>query len=221
MAKRKNWDEKSKGMHKSRKVIIDTVFGREDNTQRVFGYEGEVKEKRKVGDRWTDKDGKEWEQKEGYVASVTQFDDVREYLKKLTTCSNPECKTTEYTRTDKKLCAKTGFCIDCLNEYEAKLKVDGTYPYYEDYKISKNKLATVRDLKVKYEEALAGIKTQIDMVNEDGTISQWKWDIDIDKVKGDLRNDIEGAQTAIELLLERIRLIEEKFIELNHPELIK
>ena len=42
MAKRRSFDEKAKGMHKSRKLIIDTVFGREDNTQRVFGYEGEV-----------------------------------------------------------------------------------------------------------------------------------------------------------------------------------
>jgi len=46
MTKRKSWDEKSKGMHKSRKLIIDTVFGREDNTQRVHGYEGERHVKR-------------------------------------------------------------------------------------------------------------------------------------------------------------------------------
>ena len=32
------------------------------------GYDGEVEEKisRKVGDKWTDSDGNEWEQKEGY-----------------------------------------------------------------------------------------------------------------------------------------------------------
>ena len=39
--------------------------------------------------------------------------------------------------------------------------------------------------------------------------------------KEDLRNDIDGAQTAIELLIERKRLLEEKLVELNHPELIK
>ena len=41
------FDEKTKGMHKSRKLIIDTVFGREDNTQRVFGYEKETETKEK------------------------------------------------------------------------------------------------------------------------------------------------------------------------------
>ena len=59
------------------------------------------------------------------------------------------------------------------------------------------------------------------MINEDGTISEWKWDIDINKVKADIETDIEGATTAIELLLQRIKLLEDKFIELNHPELIR
>ena len=71
MAKRKSFDEKSKGMHKSRKLIIDTVFGRTDNNQTHFGYEGEVEEKREVGERWTDKEGKEWEQKEGFKCSMS------------------------------------------------------------------------------------------------------------------------------------------------------
>jgi hypothetical protein len=70
MAQRKSFDEKSKGMHKSRKLIIDTVFGRTDNNQTQFGYEGEAEKKREVGEIWTDKDGKEWEQKEGYKTNV-------------------------------------------------------------------------------------------------------------------------------------------------------
>ena len=58
MAKRKSFDEKSKGMHKTRKLILDTVFGREDKSQRVFGYEKETETKREVGEKWTDSDGK-------------------------------------------------------------------------------------------------------------------------------------------------------------------
>jgi len=86
MAKRTSWDQKNKHIHKSRKKIIDTVFGREDNTQSTFGYEGEIEQTHEIGDVWTDKDGKTWEQKDGYKISVTKFDDVREYLKKITTC---------------------------------------------------------------------------------------------------------------------------------------
>ena len=221
MAKRTSFEQKAKGVHKSRQKIIDTVFGREDNTQHTFGYEGEVEPDRQVGDIWTDKDGKTWEQKEGFKISVTKFDEIRDYLKKITTCSNSECKTTEYSHADKKLIAKTGMCLDCTQIMENDLRNDGTWPFYEDYKISKNKLAVVRELKDSYEQALRDVSTQLQMVNEDGTISEWKWDVDITKVKKDIELDIDGATEAIRLLLERIALLEEKFIELGHSELIK
>jgi len=221
MAKRKSFDEKSKGMHKSRKLIIDTVFGRTDNTQRVFGYDGEVKEKREVGDRWTDKEGKEWEQQEGFVSAVTQMDDIRKYLDKLNTCNNPDCLTTKPSMADKRLIRKTGLCIVCLAKQETELKMDGTYAFYEDYKITLNKLGFVRDIKAQYEEALLGIKQQIEQVTEDGRVEKWTWDIDIEKVKADLRQDIEGAFNAIEELLLRKIELEKKLVELNHPELIK
>jgi hypothetical protein len=221
MAKRKSFDEKSKGMHKSRKLIIDTVFGREDNTQRVFGYDGEVKEKREVGEKWVDKDGKEWEQQDGFISAVSQMDDIRKYLDKLNTCSNTECQTTKPSMIDKRLIRKTGMCTTCLAKYEEALRVDGTYPFYEDYKITLNKLAFVRDTKAQYEEALLGIKQQIEQITEDGRVEKWTWDVDIEKVKADLRTDIDGAYNAIEELLLRKAALEQKLVELNHPELIK
>jgi hypothetical protein len=221
MAKRKSFEEKSKGMHKSRKLIIDTVFGREDNTQRVFGYEGEATQKREVGERWVDSDGKEWEQKEGYKAAVSQMDDVRQFLQKLTTCHSENCETKQYSKADKKLIVKTGYCIICLDRLERKLKEDGTFPFYEDYKITLNKLGFIRDFKQKCEDSLNSLKKDFEMVNEDGRIENWTWEVDIEQVRKDLKSDIDNSYDAIELLLERRRLLEEKLIELNHPELIK
>ncbi len=221
MAKRKSFDEKSKGMHKSRKLIIDTVFGRQDNTQRVFGYEGEALQKREVGERWVDDDGKEWEQKEGYVSAVSKMDDVRQFLQKLTTCQSEECKTIKYSRADKKLVVKTGFCIDCLQKFERKLKDDGTYPFYEDYKITLNKLSYIRDFKQKCEDSLASLKKDFQIVTEDGKIENWAWEVDLEQVKKDLKSDIDNSYEAIELLIQRKRALEDKLLELNHPELIK
>jgi hypothetical protein len=221
MAKRTSFEEKSKGMHASRKLIIDTVFGREDNTQRVHGYEVEAEKKREVGEIWTDKEGKEWEQKDGFKINTTKFDEVRQFLQKITNCSAEECKTIQYSTADKKLIAKTGLCANCLAKEESQLRADGTWPYYEDYKISLNKLAYIRDVKDEYEEALKGVSQQIQILNEDGTTQNWQWDIDIDKVKADIQSDIDGAYDAIEALLERKLALEEKLRELNHPELIK
>jgi len=61
----------------------------------------------------------------------------------------------------------------------------------------------------------------MEFINEDGTIQKWHYDIDIDKVKEDLQNDINGATEAIEALLERKAALEDKLQELNHLELIK
>lgn len=222
MAKRKSFDEKSKGMHKSRKLIIDTVFGREDNTQRVFGYEkSEDTTKREVGERWVDADGKEWEQKDGFKSSVNKMDDVREYLKKLTTCHSENCETGTYAHADKKMIARTGYCVVCMRKLEQKLREDGTWSFYEDYKITLNKLAFVREDKQRMEEALAGVKDHFETVTEDGRLEKWEWQVDIEKVKQDLKNDINGAYDAIEALLERKVALEQKLNELNHSELIK
>jgi hypothetical protein len=221
MAKRKSFEEKNKHIHKSRQLVIDTVFGRTDDNQTTFGYEKEADKKREVGEKWIDSNGVEWEQKEGFKTNLTKMDEVREFLQKISKCSSPECKTIKYSTADKKVIVKTTLCIDCLTKQETKLKLDGTWDFYQDYKITLNKLGYVRDLKVQYEEALQGIKQQVEMVNENGTISNWQWDIDIEKVKEDIRTDINGAYDAIEALLERKLALEEKLVELNHSELIK
>jgi len=221
MAKRKSFEEKNKHIHKSRQLIIDTVFGRTDDNQTTFGYEKEADKKREIGEKWVDSDGVQWEQKDGFRTNLTKMDEVREFLQKISRCSSPECKTVKYSTVDKKAIVKTTMCLDCLSKVETKLRVDGTWPFYEDYKITLNKLGYIRDIKSQMEEALLGIKQQVEMVNENGTISKWQWDIDIEKVKENIKKDIDGAYDAIEALLERKLALEEKLIELNHSELIK
>lgn len=221
MSKRKSFEEKNNYIHPTRKKIIDTVFGREDNTQRVHGYEGESETKKEVGEIWTDREGKTWEQKDGYKISVSQMDDVRQYLEKLNNCQSDDCKTIQYSNADKKVIRKTGLCVTCLRKMEHNLREDGTFPFYEDYKITNNQLSYVTDLKAQFEEALRGVSQTLEFVNEDGTIQKWHYDVDIDKVKEDLQKDIDGATEAIEALLERKAALEDKLRELNHSELIK
>jgi hypothetical protein len=221
MTKRKSFDEKNKHIHKSRKLIIDTVFGRTDDNQNVFGYEKADETKKEVGEIWIDEAGNEWEQKEGFKINTTKLDDAREYLKKLTTCSSENCGTIQYSNADKKLIVRTGYCVTCMRKIEQSLRDDGSWAFYEDYRITLNKLDFVRDTKSQLEEAFNSVTQQIEMLNEDGSFSKWQWDIDIEKVKVDLKTDIDGAYDAIEALLERKLALEDKLRELNHSELIK
>jgi hypothetical protein len=221
MAKRKSFEEKNNYIHPTRKLIIDTVFGRTDENQKTFGYEKEADKTREVGETWVDVDGKEWEQKEGYKITVSQMDEVRQYLDKLNNCQFKDCDTIKYSNADKKIIRKTGMCVTCLRKFEQGLKNDGTYPFYEDYKITNNQLSYVIDLKAQFEEGLRAVSQTMEFINEDGTIQKWHYDIDIDKVKEDLQNDINGATEAIEALLERKTALEDKLREMNHSELIK
>ena len=68
---------------------------------------------------------------------------------------------------------------------------------------------------------MGALKKDFQMVTEDGKLENWVWEVDIEKVRDDLKKDIENSYEAIELLIERRRLLEEKLLELNHPELIK
>jgi hypothetical protein len=79
----------------------------------------------------------------------------------------------------------------------------------------------VRDDKQRMEEAYAGIKDHFETLTEDGKIERWTWQVDIEKVKTDLKKDIDGAYDAIEALIERKLALENKLRELNHPELVK
>lgn len=220
MAKRKTFEEKNKFIHPTRKKIIDTVFGREDNSQRVHGYEADEPKKRNIGETWTDADGTTWEQKDGYKSTVNKMDDVRKYLDSLTTCSSENCQTKIYSNVDKKLIRKTKMCLDCLQKFELGLKTDGTYPFYQDYKVTRNKLAYAKELKQRYESALNDISNKLEFVNENGVIENWKWEVDVDKVREDMLSDIQSVTEAINLLVKRKGLLEEKLTELNHTELI-
>mgnify|MGYP006269747207 CR=1 FL=1 len=221
MVKRTSFDQNNKHIHPTRKQIIDTVFNRDSNVKKTHGYTGEDTEHHSIGDVWADRDGNSWEQKDGYKISVSKLDAVRQYLQKLNTCSSSECKTIKYTDVDRKLIRKTGLCLNCLTTLETQLKKDGAYPFYEDYKITRNQLTFVKELRMRFEDAINGVSNKMQFVNENGTLDEWKFDTDIKKVKEDLEKDIEGADEAIQALEERKVALQEKLIELGHPELIK
>ena len=132
-----------------------------------------------------------------------------------------DCETGNYSYADKKAVVRTGYCVTCLRKLEQDLRDDGTWPFFEDYKVTLNQLSFVRDDKQRMEEALSGIKDHFETITEEGRMEKWTWHVDIEKVKQDLKNDINGAYDAIEALLERKIALESKLIELNHSELIK
>jgi len=196
LIKSKGNKDKKAWMHPSRKKILDVMHGR-DNGNATVGWTGGPKEKREVGDKWIDADGKEWEQHDGFISRVTQYDEARNYLNSLSVCKAKDCKTINPKGANLRFIKQTGFCINCLVDREAKLKQMNLFKPYENWKINSNALATFKDDLAKFEQARKDADTVPSFANADGTIERWSIEGDIEKVKKDLDSDIKNIKKLI------------------------
>ena len=75
----------------------------------------------KVGDVWTDSDGKKWEQKNGYRVNITKFANAGVSDK----CS--DCEKYIIKKWDKDVYFWNGRCYYCQIDFEAELRGTGKY----------------------------------------------------------------------------------------------
>jgi len=104
--------KKSKNLAKVQSMLDGTYGGKIQS-----GYIGEKESERKVGDRWIDSDGKEWEQKEGYRSSVKTLPNAgifKAHCKK--------CKKGILKPWDRDVHKADGRCYYCQLDYEMDLK---------------------------------------------------------------------------------------------------
>ena len=80
-----------------------------------------VEETHKVGDIWTDSDGKKWEQKNGYRVNITKFANAGVAEQ----CSN--CEKYISKKWDKDVYFWNGRCYYCQIDFEAELRGTGKY----------------------------------------------------------------------------------------------
>jgi hypothetical protein len=194
-----------KFMHPTRRKLVDMVLTGgeyEKNTQISFSGADKEKITRKVGERWTDENGKSWEQHEGGKIEVSELGDImaetRAYLDKLNSCKADDCNTIKIGRVDKKLISKTGFCATCLAKREAKIKYDGLWKEYEDYKIYSNMIAYGKDVIAQFQQAYRDTKQTYEVVQEDGTIETWSMERDVEELKAEILLDINNFEREIE-----------------------
>jgi hypothetical protein len=194
-----------KFMHPTRRKLVNMVLSGgeyEKNTQ--ISFSGADKEiiKRKVGEKWTDENGKSWEQTEGGRIEFSELGDImaetRAYLDKLNSCKADDCNTIKLGRVDKKLVSKTGYCLHCLTKRESKIKTDGLWEAYEDYKIYNNMIAYGKDVVAQFQQAYNDAKQTYDMVQEDGTIEKWSMERNVDELKAEILTDITNFKEEIQ-----------------------
>jgi len=194
-----------KFMHPTRRKLVDMVMhGAEYEKESFISFSGADKEiiKRKVGEKWTDEDGKSWEQLEAGKVQTSELGDImaeaRAYLDKLNSCKSDNCKTIKIGRVDKKLISKTGYCLHCLTIRESQIKLDGLWEAYEDYKIFSNMIAHGNDIVAQFKQAYRDSKQTYEVVQEDGTIEKWSMERNVDELKAEILLEIVKFEGEIE-----------------------
>jgi hypothetical protein len=194
-----------KFMHPTRRKLVDMVLTGgeyEKETQISFAGADKQKIKRNVGERWTDENGKSWQQYEAGKIEVSELGDImaetRAYLDKLNSCKADDCKTIKLGRVDKKLVSKTGYCTTCLAKKERVIKLDGLWDAYEDYKIYSNMIGYGNDVIAQFKQAYNDAKQTYEVVQEDGKIETWSMERDVDELKAEILLDIVNFEKEVE-----------------------
>ena len=110
-------------MSKNLAKVQDMLDGNYKNKIQVGVGDQEVEQIRQVGDKWTDSDGVEWEQKEGYIYKVPTLPNVGMFSKQCKNCKK-NCSPKTAKPWDRDTYKADGRCYHCQINYEIDLKAD-------------------------------------------------------------------------------------------------
>lgn len=160
-----------------------------DDQRLVFGWRGEPEPTRKEGDIWQDAAGKEWTIKNGIRQSVTKLDDAK------TPWWCPRCNKPLNHRFDVKFWRIRGNCMDCVIKDETEMRRLGKWEEYERKVMLRNYITEVED-KIAELQEYHDTFTKPEFIDADDTkiLMVERWDVDVEKVKGDIKTDIEKLQ---------------------------
>jgi len=111
-------------MSKNLQKVQDMLDGNYKSKIQVGQYTGED-EKREVGDKWTDSDGNEWEQKDGYRTKNTSNVAHHSWNEK---CSG--CEKLILKKWDKDTYKADGRCYHCQLNYELDLQFEAPIRWF-------------------------------------------------------------------------------------------
>lgn len=149
--------------------------------------------KRAVGERWTDENGKEWEQRDGYKISVTKALDLLAQHRMPEYC--PNCnKAMAKKHLDEKMWNIHKMCFDCVIDMEHQLRLEGKYDDYEKQKVKENALAWLRDAEKDVEDLVNAYK-YASFVNQDGSVENWAGGLSPEEFENKVRGEFEKFKT--------------------------
>jgi len=159
-------------------------------TKKTFGFNEEVSYvERKVGDVWTDSNGVEWEQRDGFKIKKGKLDSIRVELQMPECC--PECNNPMTKRLDRKFWELEKRCLDCQVSFEHNLRIEGKFKEYERNKILKNAEAWLAQAEQEAKDIAAAFRNPLTFTNVDGTVEEWFGGMTGDEIAEKIENEFE------------------------------
>jgi hypothetical protein len=155
------------------------LAGKHEIQEKVqVGYTEEDKEKnlsRKIGDKWFDEDGNEWEQRNGYKIKLGKEwqQELHEYLNSFPNCPKETCTCGMPKKMDQKMKRIHGMCFDCVIDMEHKIRLEGKWDEYEKRKVRENALAWLKEAE-RDKNAIASELSRLEFTNDFGDNEKWK-----------------------------------------------
>jgi hypothetical protein len=185
-------------LHDVRRKVAEVM--KKEGNKLVFGWRGEPKPTRNEGDVWEEADGRQWTIKNGIRQNVTKLDGAK------TPWWCPKCSKPMNHRFDIKFWRIRGHCMDCNIKLETEIRRQGKWKEYERNVMLRNYIAEIRDKIMELQAYYAEInKPEFLLMDEHEKTVQMmeKWDVDIDKIKTDIANDIDTLQQHLKETLEQ------------------
>ena len=135
-------------MSKNLQKVQDMLDGNYQTKVQV-GYGDQEIERHEIGDKWTDSDGIEWEQKKGYRVKINKLENVGIFKGNCKTCKKGILKPW-----DKDTHKADGRCYHCQLNYELDLQFDSKLRWfaYRRLKDFKNMMSIEKDMEQWVEE---------------------------------------------------------------------
>ena len=172
------------------------LHGEHEQQQKVtVGYVPEneqQKENRKVGDRWFDSDGNEWEQKDGYTVKLGKVwqQELHTYLNSFPNCRKETCTCSMPKRLDEKMRRIHGMCFDCVIDMEHKIRLEGKWNEYEKQKVRDNAIAWLAEAE-KDKNLIAEELYKLDFSNEFGEAEKLSVPVSKEELLNKIENEFE------------------------------
>jgi hypothetical protein len=162
----------------------------------VVGWRPEQKDYTE-GDVWEGLDGRQWTIKNGIKQTVTKLDAAK------TPWFCPECTKAMSHKFDTKAYNTLGKCYDCAIKEETKMRYEGTWEEYARKQLQQNYIAGLKDKIAELQHYYDTISAP-EFVHADGEkiLMIEKWDVNVDQVKINLKNDIDELKIHLNDLLE-------------------